>query len=411
MLLLIADIIIGISSAVIAVLLAYLLFKTSSRNPYRSILFLFLLFIIAVGVSHFVDAISFWWPTYRVNVTFLVVNVVVSIATLFSMARIIPKFIHFRSPHILQEIIDNRTAELKELNNNLQDQIKQRELAEHKLNILNSDLQEKTAGLEKTNIELLKREHDLIKSEELIRTMNRDLEHKVEERTSQLNTINHELEAFTYSVSHDLRAPLRAIDGYARILEEDYNPKLDTQGKHLIAVITKNAKYMGQLIDDLLEFSRTSRTELIKSGFQTDEEVRSIITDLLSQEGERKIEIKISDLESCSGDTNMLRQVWMNLISNALKYTRKTPSPVINIGCTKAGNTITYFVKDNGVGFDMDYVGKLFGVFQRLHRKEEFEGTGVGLALVKRILDRHHGKIWAEGKLNEGATFYFSLPE
>jgi signal transduction histidine kinase len=408
---LIADIIIGIASGIIAVLLGCLLFKTGPKNPYQSILFLFFLFIVAAGISHVIDAVHYWWPMSRASVPFMAINVAISIATVFAVARIIPMFNRFRSPHILQDIIDSRTAELKALNRNLEEQVLQRELVEKKLKEVNQELQLKTVRLEKTNLELISHEHDLVKSEDMIKQLNSDLEKKIEERTVQLRDINNELEAFTYSVSHDLRAPLRAIDGYARILDEDYQAKLDRQGKHFLSVITKNARYMGQLIDDLLEFSRTSRTEIVKSSFNTSEEVKAIINDLRATETDRDLEISVSNLENCPGDSNMLKQVWVNLISNAIKYTRKTPHAKIAIGCSRDVGATTYFVKDNGVGFDMEYIGKLFGVFQRLHRKEDFEGTGVGLALVKRILDRHHGRVWAEARLNEGATFFFSLPQ
>ena len=168
---------------------------------------------------------------------------------------------------------------------------------------------------------------------------------------------------------------------------------------------------MGHLIDDLLEFSRTSRAEIIKSTFHCDQEVRIIVGELMIHEKNRNVEVDVRSLLSCSGDIMMLRQVWTNLISNALKYSRKTTDAKIEIGSMKIGSEVQFYVKDNGVGFNMDYINKLFGVFQRLHRKEEFEGTGVGLALVKRILDRHNGRVWAEAAVGTGATFYFALPD
>jgi len=220
---------------------------------------------------------------------------------------------------------------------------------------------------------------------------------------------NKELEAFTYSVSHDLRAPLRSIDGYSKILQEDFAPKLDTEGNRLIQIIRKNAHRMGHLIDDLLDFSRMGRKELEKTSVNMNALVISVKQEMLSLEKEREIDFSIKPLEPVVGDVSMMRQVWINLISNALKYSKKQPQSKIEIGCIEEKNNVVYYIRDNGVGFDMKYSDKLFGVFQRLHKIEEFEGTGVGLALVHRIVSRHGGKIWAESKVNGGATFFFHL--
>jgi signal transduction histidine kinase len=237
-------------------------------------------------------------------------------------------------------------------------------------------------------------------------------EHQLMKASSEINHLNKELEAYTYSVSHDLRAPLRSISGYSQILKEDYYPQLDDEGKRVINVIINNAVRMGQLIDDLLEFSRTSRKEMVKTNLQMDEMVREIVHDLTeSKKDDRKVNVSIQPLSPVLADVNMLRQVWMNLISNAFKYSSKKEETRIEIGSYEENNHACYYVKDNGVGFNMEYKDKLFGVFQRLHKADEFEGTGVGLALVKRIVTRHGGKIWAEATLGEGATFYFSLPK
>jgi PAS domain S-box-containing protein len=228
----------------------------------------------------------------------------------------------------------------------------------------------------------------------------------------QINLLNHELESFSYSVSHDLRAPLRSIDGYARILQEDYSEKFDSEGQRLIQVIMNNAKRMGRLIDDLLDFSRLGRKDVAKTKTDMNAMVNAIVADVVEQEkkNNRTIDVKIHDLHPVPVDVEMIRQVWINLIDNAVKYTGKTAHPRIEISSAINQNEVYYQVKDNGVGFDMLYVEKLFGVFQRLHKMQDFSGTGVGLAIVKRIINRHHGKVWAEGKLNEGATFYFTLP-
>jgi signal transduction histidine kinase len=235
-------------------------------------------------------------------------------------------------------------------------------------------------------------------------------EQKVRDAEAETQKINKDLESFSYSVSHDLRAPLRSINGYSQILIEDYSEKLDEEGNRLLHVIINNAKKMGQLIDDLLEFSRLGRQEIRKAGVDITDQVNIIAGELIEREGDRKIELTIGDLGMASIDASMMRQVWINLIGNALKYSRKNDITKVEIGKLEKNNEVVFFVKDNGAGFDMAYVEKLFGVFQRLHKNNEFEGTGVGLALVKRIIDRHGGRIWAEGKVGEGATFYLALP-
>lgn len=219
-----------------------------------------------------------------------------------------------------------------------------------------------------------------------------------------------ELEAFTYSVSHDLRAPLRSIDGYAKILEEDYGSQLDSEGKRTIGIINRNARRMGQLIDDLLEFSRMGRMDLMKSNVDLDNLIAEIIEDQMAMENGRKVDLKIKRLGAVKADRKMLKQVWINLISNAFKYSRMKGHTSIEIGRNDLSGEARFFIKDNGAGFDMQYSHKLFEVFQRLHRVQEFEGTGVGLAIVKRIINRHGGQVWAEGIPEQGATFSFSIP-
>jgi PAS domain S-box-containing protein len=228
---------------------------------------------------------------------------------------------------------------------------------------------------------------------------------------AKIRNLNHELEAFTYSVSHDLRAPLRSIDGYSKILLEDYFDKLDEEGQRVIQVIMNNAKRMSKLIDDLLEFSRLGRKDISLASLNMTHFVKNIAQELAEHEGKRNIAIKVNPLLPSAVDIDMMHQVWENLLSNAIKYTGKNPNPSIEVSSIQNGNEVAYSVKDNGVGFDMQYVGKLFNVFQRLHKIQDFNGTGIGLAIVKRIIDRHNGRVWAEGKLNGGATFYFTIPK
>jgi signal transduction histidine kinase len=236
-----------------------------------------------------------------------------------------------------------------------------------------------------------------------------NLEGQVVERTQALRETNAELEAFSYSVSHDLRAPLRAIHGFARILLEDHGPALDPEAKRVLGVIDQNTKRMGQLIDDLLSFSRLGRKELESARVDMAELVRSVADEMQRSAGDRPLEITVGPLPPAEGDRDMLRQAVTNLLDNAAKFTRRRTPGRIDVGHQTNGAETVYFVKDNGAGFDQRYAGKLFGVFQRLHGAEEFEGTGVGLAIVQRIVLRHGGRVWAEGRPDAGATFFFTL--
>lgn len=249
------------------------------------------------------------------------------------------------------------------------------------------------------------------KLEEENRILTTQLEEKVEQRTRELATVNKELEAFSYSVSHDLRAPLRAISGYSIMLKEDYESKLDDEARRIIDVIVNNTRMMSELIDDLLTFSKMARLEIVNEAVDMNTIVRKCMTELLTMKQENKPTITVHNLPQCKGDYSMLKQVWFNLVSNAIKYSSKTPDAKVSIGTVDDSSSTIYYIKDNGTGFDMKYSNKLFGVFQRLHRQDEFEGTGLGLALAKRIVTKHGGEIWAEAAVNEGATFYFSIPK
>ena len=242
----------------------------------------------------------------------------------------------------------------------------------------------------------------------------------------QLQSANEELESFAYSVSHDLHAPLRAIDAFSQAVLEDYGPQLPEEGQRYLQTIRDRAQQMGKLIDDLLAFSRLSRQPLSKQTVDVAKLVRDVIEELGPQRDGRQVEIRVGDLPSCESDPSLLKQVWINLLSNALKYSRQRKLAVIEVGAIgplpsadapdspregtrPTNNEVTFFIRDNGTGFDMQYASKVFGVFQRLHRAEEYEGTGVGLAIVQRVVDRHGGRVWAEAAVDRGATFYFTL--
>ncbi|MFH0730322.1 MAG: ATP-binding protein [Pseudomonadota bacterium] len=270
---------------------------------------------------------------------------------------------------------------------------------------------ERTEELHAANSRLLRELSERKAAEEALRQLNTDLDRRVLERTAELEATIKEMHAFTYTVSHDLRAPLRHIDGFQELLRKKAGTALDEQSRHYMDTISNSARRMGLLIDDLLSFSRMGHNQMSKMRVDLGELTREVIREFEPGTGNREILWRVCDLPVVNGDRAMLRVVLVNLISNALKFTRVRPQAEIEIGwmCSRETETVI-FVRDNGVGFDMTYTDNLFGVFRRLHRTDEFEGTGIGLAYVRRIIARHGGRTWAEGQVNNGATFYFSLP-
>ena len=273
-------------------------------------------------------------------------------------------------------------------------------------NSMGQQLRNSYTSIDNLKDEIAKRQE----AEKRIHQLNAELEQRVHRRTAELEIANEELGAFAYSVSHDLRAPLRAIDGFSRKVVMGYGEKLDDEGRRLLQVVRDNARKMGALIDDLLAFSRMGRREMALQRVSMDGMARGVADELRLAEAQRRIEFTFLPLPEAWGDAAMLRQVWVNLLANAVKFSSQRPLAHIEVGGRSEGGEALYWVKDDGAGFDMQYADKLFGVFQRLHRQDEFEGTGVGLAIAQRILIRHNGRIWGEGKADAGATFFFALP-
>lgn len=256
-------------------------------------------------------------------------------------------------------------------------------------------------------VDVTARKHD----EEKIRHMNSELERRVSERTSELQFANKEMEAFCYSISHDLRAPLRSIRGYSEIILQEFGDKLDDRGEEYLKRACESAGHMNQLLDDLLRLSVISRGELQREQTDLNELVQQIAAELKSVDPQRKVKFKIGRGLTARGDVRLLRIALGNLLSNAWKFTGKKPAAVIEFGATEQSGEQVFFVRDNGEGFEMEWKHRLFGVFERLHSTKDFPGTGIGLAIVQRIIQRHGGQVWAEGKRHEGATFYFTLPD
>ncbi len=319
----------------------------------------FAAFIVACGTTHLMEIYNIWHPVYWLSGIIKAFTAIVSIITAILLIRIVPLALTLPSP-----------AQLRQSNEALQREIREREEAAIKISALN---------------------------EALVR------------QKAQLETANNELETFAYSVSHDLRAPLRHIDGFVDLLREEGGPTTNA-GQRYMKVIADSATQMGVLIDNLLAFSRMGRSGMTPEWVDCNEMVESVRDEFAIDTKGRTIEWHIDPLPKVYVDKALFRQVWANLLSNAIKYTRQRDRAEISIGCREERNEYEFFVKDNGAGFDMQYASKLFGVFQRLHFKEEFEGTGIGLANVRRIIARHGGRTWAQGEPQKGATFFFTLP-
>jgi K+-sensing histidine kinase KdpD len=303
----------------------------------------------------------------------------------------------------------DRAAELIIANKELTFQNEEKEKRAAELIIANKELAFQNEEKDKRAAELEAANKKLGLQQEKIKEFNNQLEYRVKERTEQLESLNKELEAFSYSISHDLKAPLRHISGYVSLLTKKYGTLFPEDGKHYLEMISFSVENMGELIEGLLHFSRSGRIDMNKKFLNMNEIVEAIIQPIREQEIDRQIEFMIEPMHLAFGDLEMMKSVWSNLIENAVKFSRKKEFTKIVIGANEEKNETVYFIKDNGVGFDMNYASKLFTVFQRLHLRKDYEGTGIGLANVQRIITRHGGKIWAESKVGEGTIFYFSL--
>jgi len=320
----------------------------------------FAVFIVACGTTHLMEILNIWVPTYWLSGIIKAITAITSVVTAILLVRLVPQALALPSP-----------SQLRKTNEALQREIQERTMAAGRIEALNEELRLQTAKLE---------------------------------------AVNKELESFGYSVSHDLRAPLRHIDGYVDLLREK-SAALGEEGMRYMKVISDSATHMGMLIDNLLAFSRMGRAAIQLVWVDSTDVVAQVREELSPDTKGRNIEWKVGDLPKVLVDKTLFKQVWMNLLGNAVKYTRNREKAEISITCTENLKEYEFCIKDNGAGFDMQYAEKLFGIFQRLHFKEEFEGTGIGLANVQRIVARHGGRTWAHAEVNVGATFYFTLPK
>ncbi len=481
------------------IILRYVVRKNNAY--YVKLYYLFAAFILACGITHFIDAMMFWIPVYRLNSLAKFVTAIISWVTVVALIKFLPSAFATKTiPELEAEIQRRKNAEeaVRRMNEELEQIIEEKtqeiRLTEFKfksiiensadaISLMNGNLEgiysnksafelsgrteeeskeahwstlvhpddidilkdtiakaiktprkpqraeirlyHKQRGyiniegtvcnlLENTAVHALVfnfRDITKIRTAELeVRQLNENLERKIIERTIQLEAANKELEGFSYSVSHDLRAPLRIINGYADMLHADYKKELNVEGIRLLDIIMYNTRHMGKLIDSLLNLARMGRKELTVQYADMNAIVISTIKEQISLQT-RSVTFETNELIAVNCDGVLIRHVWSNLISNAIKYSSKKDNPHITINSNENATEVIYSVKDNGVGFDMKYIHKLFGVFQRLHNKADFDGTGVGLALVQRIVTKHGGRVWAEGAENEGATFYFSIPK
>jgi len=392
----VSDSLIGLSYYSIPFALFYFV-RRRTDLPFIWMFVLFGIFIAACGTTHLSEVLDIWIPLYWLDAAIKAVTAVVSVLTAVLLWPLLPRALALPSP-----------GQLAEANRRLEEEVAERQRIQAELESVNANLEqrvaERTAELRELNGALRREVAEKVRAREEAIRLNGVLEQRVAERTE-------ELESFSYSVSHDLRAPLRAIDGFAAMLKEDHAAQLDSEGGRLLGIIQDNAQKMGNLISDLLTLSRLGRQHMELAAIDMPGLVRSALQEVDAAAPDAgAAEVRIGAMPTARGDPTQLRQVWVNLLANAVKFSSKESKSEIEVGGYAKDTESVYFVRDNGAGFDMKYYEKLFGVFQRLHRDDEFPGTGVGLAIVRRVVQRHGGRAWAEGVPGTGATFYFSLP-
>lgn len=398
-----SDILIALAYYSIPLALVY--FVITRRDlAFRWMFLMFGVFILACGTTHLMNVWTIWNPDYLLDGIIKAFTALVSLVTAFMLWPLIPKALALPSP-----------SELRQTNVLLEHEIIQHKQTDQALRTANDELErrvlERTKELEQVNEALRREIAERKNAEQKIQLLNIELERRVAERTAELQTANRELEAFSYSVSHDLRTPLRAIDGFSKALLKHYAEHFDEQAQDYLNRVRAASQRMGQLIDDLLKLSRVSRTEMQQSLVNMSDIAWRIFDDLKRLQPERQVQLNVAANLNVVGDTNLLHIVLENLLGNAWKFTKNREPVVIEFGVAELAGKKTYFVRDNGAGFDMTYMDKLFGAFQRLHTTADFEGTGIGLATVQRIIRRHGGEIWAEAAVDKGATFYFTLTD
>ncbi len=379
----ISDAVIALAYFSIPLTLMYFL-RRRADVPFRGMIAMFAAFIVLCGTTHIVGIVTIWNPVYVADGALKAVTAAASLATAAMMVPFIPVALSMRSP-----------SELEALNARLAEELELRNRSER-------GLQESLAALAVAN-------RSLEEAESKLAAANADLERRVQLRTAQLQASNSDLEGFSYSVSHDLRAPLRAIDNFAAFLHAGHAAQLDEEGKRLLSKIRAGSARMSELIEGILAFSRAGKQELSVAPIDMNALARSAFEEAAERTGGHAV-LELDNLAPASGDPMMLRLVFNNLLANALKFSAGRESPVVRVSCSVVDGGVVYSVNDNGVGFDPTYGHKLFGVFQRLHPLRKFEGTGVGLAIVKRIVEKHGGRVWAEGAPDQGATISFLLP-
>ena len=368
-------------------------------------------FIVAAGLTNVMDIVTTFWPEYRIENAIKVLTACVGVSTAIAVWPMMPRALALPSTRSLEEV----NAFLREENARRRD-------AERAANEARASLEqrvvERTTELAQSNVKLemeaqdrLRTEQALRYSETLLRRLHDELEQHITERTEELTRTIDELQAFTYTISHDLRAPLRAINGFAAIMREEEAARLSPDGDALLGKIERNAARMGRLIDGLLEFSRLARAESARDDVDMAALARSAVAEVAEEYGPRAPDVTFDALPPARGDAAMLRQTWINLVSNAFKFSSREAAPQVWIGASDGDGEVTYHVRDNGVGFDMADAANLFGVFSRLHANESYPGVGVGLAIVRRIVERHGGRVRAESWPGEGTTFHFTLPK